>query len=405
MRRQTNMDTNDIIRKLHNINWNFDFNINYSSDSLYPFDCRKHYSYPATFIPEIPYTLIEILSCKGDTVLDPFGGIGTTFIQALLLERNPISCDINPIATNVCSALYKLFDPDLDREALKQQLLSFCDNYNENIDYTINTTEQQKELDGWYKKDTFNKICYLISKYNEVQDVRLSNVLKLVVSSMLSTLSSQNKGWAYIADNVKPKDDEYRSKPVFETYKTRIKLLFSEIEVHLKNKAETFKEFYNKTAENERIFNTSVVDVNLSQVDLIVTSPPYPKMIDYVKSQRMALSFLNQKYSDYTTLEIGARCRRANKNALDEYKASMDIINKHLCDLLKPGGFFCLVLPDYPENDKRKPIIDSMVKSYEDYGMKLIDEFKRYIPSNRRTISIQWASLVNEKILIFRKES
>ena len=63
------MDTNDIIRKLHNINWNFDFNINYSSDSLYPFDCRKHYSYPATFIPEIPYTLIEILSCKGDTVL------------------------------------------------------------------------------------------------------------------------------------------------------------------------------------------------------------------------------------------------------------------------------------------------------------------------------------------------
>ncbi len=151
------MDTNDIIRKLHNINWNFDFNINYSSDSLYPFDCRKHYSYPATFIPEIPYTLIEILSCKGDTVLDPFGGIGTTFIQALLLERNPISCDINPIATNVCSALYELFDPDLDREVLKQQLLSFCDNYDGNIDYTINTTEQQKELDGWYEKDTFKE--------------------------------------------------------------------------------------------------------------------------------------------------------------------------------------------------------------------------------------------------------
>ena len=399
------MEVNDIIHKLHNINWNFDFNINYSSDSLYPFDCRKHYSYPATFIPEIPYTLIEILSHKGDTVLDPFGGIGTTFIQSLLLERNPISCDINPIATNVCSALYELFNPNLDRETLKEELLSFCDNYDEGIDYTISITTQQKELAGWYEKDTFNKICYLILKYNEVQDVLLNNVLKLVVSSMLSTLSSQNKGWAYIADNVKPKDDEYRSKPVFETYKTRIKLLFSEVEMHLKNQTETFKSFYDKTTEIKRIFNSSVVDANLSQVDLIVTSPPYPKMIDYVKSQRMALNFLNQKFSDYTSLEVGARCRRANKNALDEYKASMEIINKHLCDLLKVGGFFCLVLPDYPENDKRKPIIDSMVKSYENYGMKLIDEFKRYIPSNRRTISIQWASLVNEKILIFRKES
>ncbi len=399
------MDVNDIIHKLHNINWNFDFNINYSSDSLYPFDCRKHYSYPATFIPEIPYTLIEILSHKGDTVLDPFGGIGTTFIQSLLLERNPISCDINPIATNVCSALYELFNPNLDHETLKEQLLSFCDNYDEGIDYTTSITTQQKELAGWYEKDTFNKICYLILKYNEVQDSLLNNVLKLVVSSMLSTLSSQNKGWAYIADNVKPKDDEYKSKPVFETYKTRIKLLFSEVEMHLKNQTETFKSFYNKTTKNKRIFNSSVVDVNISQVDLIVTSPPYPKMIDYVKSQRMALSFLNQKFSDYTSLEVGARCRRSNKNALDEYKSSMEIINKHLCDLLKVGGFFCLVLPDYPDNDKRKPIIDSMVKSYENYGMKLIDEFKRYIPSNRRTISIQWASLVNEKILIFRKES
>ena len=128
-------------------------------------------------------------------------------------------------------------------------------------------------------------------------------------------------------------------------------------------------------------------------------------MIDYVKSQRMALSFLNHKYSDYTPQEVGARCRRSNKNALEEYKKSMDIINKHLCSLLKIGGFFCLVLPDYTESDQRKPIIDSMIKSYEDFGLKLIDEFKRYIPSHRRTISIQWASLVNEKILIFRKES
>lgn len=400
-----NMDINDITYKLHNVNWNFDFNINYSADSLYPFDCRKLYSYPATFIPEIPYTLIEILSNKGDTVLDPFGGIGTTFIQSLLLERNPISCDINPIATNVCAALYELFNPNLDHESLKQQLLSLCDNYNETIDYTTNTTDQQKELVGWYEKNTFNKICYLISQYNTIQDVRLKNILKFIISSILSTLSSQNKGWAYIADNVKPKDDEYKSKPVFETYKTRIKLLFSEIEVHLKNQTDTFKAFYNKTTEAQRIFNSSVIEAEIPPVDLIVTSPPYPQMIDYVKSQRMALCFLNKKHSDYTASEVGARCRRSNKNALVEYKTSMDIINKRLCDLLKVGGFFCLVLPDYAEKDLRKPIIDSMIKSYEEQGLKLVDDFKRYIPSHRRTISIQWASLVNEKILIFRKES
>ena len=75
------MDNSEIKKKLNSINWNFDFTIDYGEDVLHPFNCRKYYSYPATFIPEIPYALIEILSQKGDVVLDPFGGIGTTLCK------------------------------------------------------------------------------------------------------------------------------------------------------------------------------------------------------------------------------------------------------------------------------------------------------------------------------------
>lgn len=399
------MENNDIKYRLNSVNWNFDFSISYNTNSLCPFDCRKHYSYPATFIPEIPFTLIEILSKKGDIVLDPFGGIGTTFIQALLLERQPFTCDINPIATNVCCGLYDIFSPDLDIELLKQQLLKLCDGYNENNDYTNDITEFQKNLSGWYAKDTYNKLCYLICSYNVLEDGVLKTIAQLVISSVLSTLSSQNKGWAYIADNVKPKDDEFKDKPVFDTFRTKVKILFTDVENHINNLSTSFSKFYFETKQIQRIFNNSVLESHIPSVDLIITSPPYPKMIDYVKSQRMALCFSNEKYDDFTEQEIGARCRRARKNTLEEYKASMYTINKHLYDLLKPNGFFCLILPDYPDKDDRKMIIDDMIKSCEEFGLKTIDCFKRYIPSNRRTISIQWASLVNEKIFIFRKES
>ena len=398
------MDINEIRRKLHSINWNFDFTIDYSSDIIYPFDCRKHFSYPATFIPEIPFTLIEILSQKGDTILDPFGGIGTTFVQSLLLERNPISCDINPVASMVCSSLYDLLNPAIDREVLKNNLLDLSYGYDENVDYTLRVEDLQKELEEWYSQKTYNKLCYLISQYNDINNSIEKSTLKLIISGMLATLSSQNKGWAYIADNVKPKMDEYRDKPVFETYRTRIKTLFSELESHLKAQTESYNGFYDNSKQTQRIFSTSVIETNVSRVDLIITSPPYPKMIDYVKSQRMVLCFLNKKYNDYSTLEIGARCHRAQKNALINYQESMNRINSHLCEVLNPLGFFCVVLPDYPEDDNRKPIIESMIKSFEQHNLKKIDEFNRYIPSQRRTISIQWASLVNEKILIFRKE-
>ena len=44
---------------------------------------------------EIPYRLINMYSIKGDIVLDPFGGLGTTLIASILSERNSVSFEID----------------------------------------------------------------------------------------------------------------------------------------------------------------------------------------------------------------------------------------------------------------------------------------------------------------------
>ena len=64
---------------LSNIDWSFDTSLYSRARSPFLFDCRKYHWYPATFVPEIPYSLIEVLSVPGQVVFDPFGGIGTTF--------------------------------------------------------------------------------------------------------------------------------------------------------------------------------------------------------------------------------------------------------------------------------------------------------------------------------------
>lgn len=45
---------------------------------------------------EIPYRLINMYSIQGDTVLDPFAGIGTTGIACMAAKRNSICVEINP---------------------------------------------------------------------------------------------------------------------------------------------------------------------------------------------------------------------------------------------------------------------------------------------------------------------
>lgn len=50
----------------------------------------------ASFPLEIPYRLVNMYSVKGDTVLDPFLGLGTTSIACMLSNRNSIGLEIDP---------------------------------------------------------------------------------------------------------------------------------------------------------------------------------------------------------------------------------------------------------------------------------------------------------------------
>jgi modification methylase len=52
--------------------------------------------HPAPFPLEVSNRLVRMFSFVGDTVLDPFGGTGTTGLSALIAGRNSISVDVEP---------------------------------------------------------------------------------------------------------------------------------------------------------------------------------------------------------------------------------------------------------------------------------------------------------------------
>lgn len=55
-------------------------------------------SYRACYKPQLPRLFIEKLTQSGEIVYDPFGGRGTTAVEAALLGRRVISNDINPLS-------------------------------------------------------------------------------------------------------------------------------------------------------------------------------------------------------------------------------------------------------------------------------------------------------------------
>jgi site-specific DNA-methyltransferase (adenine-specific) len=58
-------------------------------------ESARRIGHPAPFPEELPYRLIQLYSFKGDIVLDPFMGSGTTAVSALKTDRKFVGYDIS----------------------------------------------------------------------------------------------------------------------------------------------------------------------------------------------------------------------------------------------------------------------------------------------------------------------
>src|SRR5437588_784308 len=82
-------------------------------------------SYRACFKPQLPRFFIERLTAPGEQVYDPFMGRGTTLVEAALLGRLPIGCDINPLSMVLTRP--RLHPPSLDQIEKRLREINFSE--------------------------------------------------------------------------------------------------------------------------------------------------------------------------------------------------------------------------------------------------------------------------------------
>ena len=77
----------------------------------------------ASFPLELPYRLINMFSQRGDVVLDPFLGLGTTTLAAILSERNSVGYEIDPMLHNLLKTIISQFDVDKANAVINERYL------------------------------------------------------------------------------------------------------------------------------------------------------------------------------------------------------------------------------------------------------------------------------------------
>ncbi len=397
---------------LENIDWNFYPLVPVLRNNIYPFNCRKHHWFPATFIPEIPFTLIEVLTLPGAVVYDPFAGIGTTYFQALLLNRRPLVMEICRVAIEFMKSLLLLFNPKININNIISSIIDIVHKYDDNKNYISDVPNNIliDELEPWYSRKTLNQLSFLFIEESRCNDPMVKAAMRISISAILRSVSSQDRGWGCIADNVLPKDYQIKDKNAIKSFVAHVNKLMRDIANHLRFVTPEYERIYREITAEETIFYEDVrkcKNIPDNSVDLVITSPPYPNMTDYVKSQRLSYYFFGfDLYSDLN-LEIGARHKRHKKDSLKSYLRDMVRANKRISEKVKEGGYVCYIMPifnvDNKNNIERKRVIQEIMNELEGLGLIKEAEFERIIPTRRRAHNKKWATLEREKIYIYRK--
>lgn len=283
-------------------------------------------SYMAMFPPALPNHFIRKYSSEGDVVLDPFSGRGTTVLEACSLNRVGVGNDRNPLAyllTKVkCNVPHKgrLLSRIEKLEKMFNPKLINIENEDDNIrmifsDYTLKQLVFLKNNLRWKKS---NVDAFIAAMLLGVLHGNSSGYLSV---SMPNTFSmSPNYVKNYIAKNGLTKPN----RNAFDILRRKLDRCYQ-------------RPITRGVAFKQDV--TKMTRIRDSTIDLIVTSPPYTRVIRYGQFNWIRLWFL------------GTNGKNVDENlfftqSLDKYSHFMTDALREMKRTLKSGGRAIVVIGD-----------------------------------------------------------
>jgi DNA modification methylase len=396
-------DSEEILRKIQNIDWGFSTSkTRYLSHDIHP--------YPAKFIPQIPNNLIRLLSLRGELVFDPFGGCGTTALEAILLGRCALSTDLNPIAKVIGEAktltLIKEQD-DLLCDLIEQ--LSFLILRPDKLAIEIETRRSNfskfvptiPNINEWFHQNAIDELGYLRWRIEELDCSKAITLANAAFSKSILKASFQDGETRYTRV---PR--EVISGSIIKIFTENLSTTLSKVrqQGHLLCFREgTFKTVDIRFAITEK--GSDAPDALIKDsVDLIVTSPPYPNTTDYHLYHRFRLFWLGFDPRDLAHKEIGSHLRHQKESTgFDSYLEEMTHSLAKMKDVLRPGRYAVLVVGDGVFKGQTYDTAIHLAQVAKELGFEVVGLIQRNLPANKRSFISAARRLKTETLLVIRK--
>lgn len=318
------------------------FSTGYATHGLFPYRGKFH--------PQLIKAIINIIGIKkGETILDPMCGSGTTNIEASLMCINSHAVDLSPFCWFMTDVKHSSLSIDVDR---------LCNIH----------TKSEKLFDFFSAKKQFSQI----------EDQEKIKIYKLALLAFLDALGYSKR--------VSKSGHKELFQKVLQRYETTVSDFILQNETYIKELGNV--EVLPKA-------NAKKLPFHDSSIDGVITSPPYSFAIDYLQNDKSQLEYFGYDIEDLRPEMIGLRGRNINEK-LDYYFCDMDIVCSEIARVLKRGKFMVMIIGSNTNQTKGVRLEDKIIEISKHHKLSLIKSILKPIKGMRNTMR-------DEYILFFEK--
>jgi len=338
--------------------------------------------YVGRMTPSLAHWLVKSSSKKGDTVLDPFCGIGTVCLEADLLGRKTIGIDLNPYATLIAKAKF-------DRKPMEEHI-----NFLRDLELDtskINLSKINPFIRQYFEDETLKEI-YLLKK------VLLKEERFFLLACLMGILHGNRPGYlsAWTGCIIpmpprKPDHPKFDPQKDIPEYRAVIPRLAAKIKRMYINPfpMETKGEIYHKDSRDLKFIDENSVDV-------VCCSPPYYHTLDYVGANRLRLALMGFDEEKRDKLKDNLIQQRHT------YLDNMKKVGTELHRIMKPDSSVLFVLGDVHMIKHSINTAKDVGQLYEKIGFKIKAIVNDELPRNKCAVQNGFHKKKMDRILILK---
>lgn len=302
-------------------------------------DVHGFHSYPARMHPLTAARLVEALSSAGQAVLDPFCGSGTVLVEARRFGRRGIGYDINPLSREL--SWLKTLGPD---DAWLAKLTAEAERIAAHAD------ERRKSKAGatqrYGERDRADLAPHVLMELDSIRDglqktegAEQRRALFLVLSALLTKVSKR-------AGDSAERVTEKRIAPGFPAR------FFVKKAEELRQRLADYRRTLPESAPTATCTlgdARQLPGLPPRSVSLVVSSPPYPGVYDYVSHHDDRLRWLGLSSAQFEKLEIGSRRELGEESfgkALSRWESDLGATLTALARSATESGRIVLLIAD-----------------------------------------------------------